>query len=99
MRVRLDLNNPEFQKQWFDLEKEEQLAVLQCCEKLVSLDWAALYRDKGLRWEVIHSRTCRGAERVYSIRITKKMRAVVKRTGDYIEFLTLHSDHDSAYKS
>ena len=29
MRVRLDLNNPEFQKQWFDLEKEEQLAVLQ----------------------------------------------------------------------
>jgi hypothetical protein len=25
------------------------------------------------------------------------MRAVVKRSGDFLEFLTLHPDHDSAY--
>jgi len=99
MSVWLDLNNPEFQKQWFDLEKEEQIAVLQCCEKLASLDWAAVYRDKGLRWEAIHSRAGRSGDRLYSIRVTKKTRAVVRRVGDYVVFLTLHPDHDSAYKS
>ena len=42
MPVRLDLNSPKSQKQWFALEKEDRLAVL---------DWAAPYRDKGLRWK------------------------------------------------
>jgi len=98
MPVRLDLNNEEFQKHWFSLEKEDQLAVLRCCEKLGGLEWDAVYRDKGLRWELIHSRTGRSNEKLYSIRIDRKIRAVVKRSGEFIEFLTLHTDHDSAYR-
>jgi hypothetical protein len=97
MPIRLDLNNPVFQEQWFSLEKEERLAVLNCCGKLAAMDWNTIYRDKGLRWELIQSRTGAGKERLYSIRITQKIRAVVKRSGDFLEFLTLHADHDSTY--
>ncbi len=56
-----------------------------------------MYRDKGLRWELIQSRTGPEKERLYSIRITQKIRAVLKHSGDFLEFLTLHVDHDSAY--
>ena len=97
MAIRLDLNNREFQRQWFSLEKETRIAVLQSCVKLAGLDWDALYRDKEFRWETIQSRLAADGTRLYSIRIAKKMRAVVRRSGEFLEFLTLHPDHDSAY--
>jgi len=95
--IRLDLNNPEFQRQWFALAKEDRIAVLNCCVKLAALDWSTLYRDRGLRWEAIHSRTGANQERLYSLRVTQKIRAVGKRSGEFLELLTLHADHDSAY--
>ncbi len=98
MPVRLDLNNPTFQEHWFSLEKEEQVAMLHCCCKLAEMEWDAIYRDKGLRWELIQSRTGRNQERLYSIRMSRKVRAVVKRSGEFVEFLTLHADHGSAYR-
>ena len=98
MSVRLDLNNPEFQGRWLSLEKPERLAVLEACVKLASMDWNQIYQDKGLRWEMIRSRKARDGTRLYSIRITKKVRAGVKRSGDFLEFITLHPDHDSAYQ-
>jgi hypothetical protein len=98
MLVRLDLNNPTFQEHWFALEKEEQLSVLNCCAKLAVMEWDAIYRDKGLRWELIQSRAGRDKERLYSIRMSRKVRAVVRRSGEFVEFLTLHADHDSAYR-
>ena len=98
MPIRLDLNNPVFQRRWFSLEKDERLAVLNCCSKLSAMDWNSIYRDKGLRWELIQSRTGPASERLYSIRITQKVRAVVKRSGELLEFLSLHPDHDSTYR-
>lgn len=95
--IRLDLNNPEFQQQWFALEKLERVAVLNCLIKLATMEWNALYRDRGLRWEVIQSRVGRDNERLYSFRVTQKMRAVGKRSAEFLELLTLHADHDSAY--
>lgn len=94
--IRLDLNNPEFQQQWFALEKLERVAVLNCLIKLATMEWNALYRDRGLRWEVIQSRVGRDNERLYSFRVTQKMRAVGKRSAEFLELLTLHADHDSA---
>lgn len=91
MKVRLDLNNPVFQQQWFALQKEDRAAVLNCCHKLADMEWSAVYRDQGLRWELIHSRTGTAGERLYSVRITQKIRAVVRRAGDFLEFLTLHA--------
>ncbi len=96
MPVRLDLNNPTFQEHWVALEKEEQLSVLSCRGKLAGMEWDAIYRDKGIHWELIQSRAGRNKERLYSIRMSRKVRAVVKRSGEFVEFLTLHADHDSA---
>ena len=97
MPFRLDLNNPEFQKQWFDLEKSDRIAVLNFCGKLSKMDWQALYRDPGLRWELIQSRAGARGERLHSLRVTQKIRAVALRSVDFLELPTLHPDHDSAY--
>ena len=98
MPVKLDLNNSLFQRQWFGLEKQDRVAVLNCCAKVAGMEWNEIYRDQGLHWELIQSRTGPPQERLYSIRVTQKLRAVVRREGDFLEFLTLHADHDSAYQ-
>ena len=97
MPILLDLNNQAFQVSWFALEKEERVAVLQTCVKLSEMEWNDLYRDKGLHWEMVKSQTASDGSRIYSIRVTRKVRAVVRREGNYLEFLSLHPDHDSAY--
>jgi hypothetical protein len=96
-RVLLDLNNSVFQQEWFALEREDALAVLTILRKIRQLDWDQLYRDKGLRWEAILSRSGPAGKRLYSLRITQLMRAVAYREGDFVRFLSLHPDHDSAY--
>ena len=55
-RIALDLNNPEFQRDWFALERDEALAVLATLRKILRLDWNELYADRGFRWEAILSR-------------------------------------------
>ena len=97
--MQLDLNNQIFQSRWFRLEKDERNAVPAACGKLASLSWEQLYADKGFRWEPIHSRRAPDGSKLHAIRVTKKMRAVVKRSGDFLEMLTLHPDHDSAYRN
>lgn len=99
MIIRLDLNNPEFQSQWFALEKEERNAVLNSCIKIGSMSWEDLYRYKGFHWEAIQGRAAKDGSKLYSIRITKKMRAIAKRSGEFLEMLTLHRDHNSAYRT
>ena len=96
-RIRLDLNNPQFQTDLFSLEKKEKLAVIKTLEKISNLSWEQIYQHKGLHWERILSVQGPHGIPLYSIRITQKMRAVVYRDGDWIRFLTLHPDHDSAY--
>jgi hypothetical protein len=96
--VRLDLNNIEFQSDLFGLQKPEQLAVLATLRKIASLTWDQVHRDKGLHWEAIHSRTGEDGKRLYSLRVTQRCRAVAVREGDYLRLLSIHPDHDSAYK-
>ncbi len=97
MSVRLDLNNPVFQQTLFSLQNNEQLAVLYTLEKISKLEWNDVYRDKGLRWELIQSKSGPHGERLYSLRVTKKIRATVYRDGETLKLLNLHPDHDSAY--
>jgi hypothetical protein len=94
----LDLNNPVFQSAWFSLGRDEKLAVLSTLEKLLKLEWNEVYRDKGLRWEAIQSRIGPHGGRLYSLRVTQKMRAVGFRDGDHLRLLDLHPDHDGAYR-
>ena len=96
-RVRLDLNYEEFQVDLLELERDDLLAVVSTLRKLRQMDWNSVYRDPGLRWEAIQRKGPRG-ERLYSLRITKKVRAVGFRDGDLLCLVAIHPDHDSAYK-
>ena len=98
-QVRLDLNNPVFQRQLFALQKPQQLSVLATLRKLADLRWPQVYQDRGLKWELIHSRSGSGGRRLYSLRISQGFRAVAYRDeGGWLRLLSLHPDHDSAYR-
>lgn len=96
--ILLDLNYPEFQTELFALQKSEQTAFLSTCRKIKQLTWDSVYKDKGLRWEEITSKTTKTGRKIYSIRFSQKYRAVVTRDVDFMVFYSIHVDHDSAYK-
>ena len=98
IKVKIDLNNPEFQKDLFALEKNDQLALIRTLRKISNLTWDELYRDQRLKWEVIISKTTKNNDRIYSFRFSQKYRASALREESYLRLLTLHTDHDSAYK-
>lgn len=97
MKIKIDMNNPDFQEDFFNLEKTEQTALIRTLKKIKQLNWPTLYSDKGLKWEVILSKQTKSGERIYSFRFSKKYRAVALRQDDFLRLLTLHVDHDSAY--
>lgn len=97
-RVKLDLNSPEFQAVFFRLEVSELKHVVGSLRRLVGLDWNTLYRHTGFKWEAIaHIRTPNGAT-AYSVRLSEKVRAIAYRDGDFLRIISLHPDHDSAYR-
>lgn len=97
-RVRLDLNSPEFQDVFFRLELSELKQVVASLRRLRELDWATLYQHTGYRWEAVeHIKSATGAK-VYSLRLSQKVRAIGYREGDFLRLISLHPDHDSAYK-
>ena len=98
-QVRLDLNNPVFQRQLFALQKPQQLGVLATLRKLADLRWPQVYQDRGLKWELIYSRSGPDGRRLYSLRISQEFRAVAYRDeGGWLRLQSLHPDHDSAYR-
>ena len=97
-RIRLDLNSPEFQDVFFGLEVEDLRHVVASLRRLRDLDWNSLYRHTGFRWEAIaHLRAPNGAK-VYSLRLSQRIRAVAFRDGEFLRLISLHPDHDSAYE-
>ena len=96
--IRLDLNSPEFQRALFALGKNQQRQVLTSLRKLAAMTWLEVYRDPGLRWEAILSRAGPHGGRLYSLRIFGGFRAIAFREGSWLRLLTLHPDHDSAYR-
>ena len=97
-RVRLDLNSPEFQDVFFRLELAEFQQVVASLRRLRELDWNAVYRHTGFRWEAIEHLTAPNDAKVYSLRLSQKVRAVAYRDGDFLRLISLHPDHDSAYQ-
>ena len=95
--VQLDLNNPVFQRQLFELTKEQQRNVLTTLRKLSEMTWVQVYQDRGLKWESILSRSGPRGERLCSLRMGKGFRAIAYREGDWLRLQSLHPDHDSAY--
>ena len=96
--VRLDLNNPVFQRQLFKLSKNEQRNILNTLRKLADMTWQQVYIDHGLKWEAILSKKGPGGEKLYSFRTGSGFRVVAYRDGLWLRILSLHPDHDSAYR-
>lgn len=96
--VRLDLNSPEFQDVFFRLEVSELKQVVASLGRLRGQDWRLLYRHSGFHWEAIrHIPTPSGAT-AYSLRLSQKIRAIAYRDGAFFRIISLHPDHDSAYR-
>ncbi len=91
-RVLLDLNHPLFQDELLALDVADLRMVGKTLRKLKRMEWNEVYRDAGLKWESIKSGDGR-----YSIRLSIRCRAVVRREGDFMRFQASHLDHDSTY--
>ncbi len=96
--VRLDLNNPVFQRQLFNLPKSDQHNILNTLRKLANMIWPQVYADHGLKWEAILSKKGPGSKKLYSFRVGKGFRGVAYRDGAWLRLLSLHPDHDSTYQ-
>jgi hypothetical protein len=98
-RVRLDLNSPEFLDVFLRLDGATLVQVATSLDRIRGLDWPNVYASKGLHWEAIdHFKAPDGKSSVYSVRLSQKIRALVFREGEFMRFISLHPDHDSAYE-
>jgi hypothetical protein len=96
-RIRLDLNSPEFQSVFFRLQVEDLKQVVSSLRRLRELDWPSLYSHTGFRWEAIDHLNV-GGGKVYSIRLSQRIRAVALRDGNFLRVISLHPEHDSTYR-
>lgn len=104
--VQCDLEFPDLQEQLRKLESMDFDAVLSKVEKINEMTWRQVYATsskgkgkRGLNWEVLPNQKTASGGTVASIRITDKFRARVTRDGVFMRFISLHPDHDSAYKA
>lgn len=103
--VLCDLSFPRLQAELLEMEIAEFDQVEEAVKKIEKMTWDQIYRTssktqkRGLNWEVIEGQVTRSGKKIASIRISKKFRARVCRDGQYMRFISLHPDHDSAYKA
>jgi hypothetical protein len=98
-RVRLDLDSPEFLDVFLRLDGPTLVQVVASLDRIRRLDWPNVYASRGLHWEAIdHVKAPDGRSTVYSVRLSQKIRALAFRDGEYMRFISLHPDHDSAYE-
>jgi hypothetical protein len=97
-RVRLDLNSPEFLDVLLSLESTELKQVVASLRRLRELDWNVLYRHSGFRWEAIEHLKAPNGATVYSLRLGQRIRALAFREREFLRFISLHPEHDSAYE-
>jgi hypothetical protein len=98
-RICLDLNSPEFLDIFFRLESAELKQVVASLRRLQGLEWNGLYRRTGFQWEAIEHLKAPNGAKVYSLRLSQRIRALAFRDGGFLRFVSLHPDHDSAYES
>jgi hypothetical protein len=97
--LKIDLNFPDFQKDLFKLQKKELYALIKTFRTLSRMDFDQLRSSSGLNLEQVKKTKTRKGNPIYSIRITRSFRAILSIECDYLRFISLHPDHDSAYKT
>lgn len=101
--VEIDLEWPRVQTELQNLEAKELDQVEATIEKIKKLTWDQIYKTssktqkRGLNWEPIEGQQTASGKTIASIRISGKSRARVCRDGNFMKFISIHPDHDSAY--
>jgi hypothetical protein len=96
--MKIDLNFPPFQQDLFSLDKTQLTAFVKSVKKINKMDLRQVRQSSGLNLEKIKNLKTSNGKTLYSIRMTKSFRAVICIEDDFIRFISLHPDHDSAYK-
>lgn len=87
----LDLESHEFDQFEEAVEKIEKVT----CEQVYKT--SSKTQKRGLNWEIIENQSTQSGKKIATVRVSKKFRARVCRDGQYMRFISLHPDHDSAY--
>lgn len=101
--IEIDLEWPRVQAELQNLESKELDQVESSIEKIKKMTWDQVYKTssknqkRGLNWEPIDGQKTASGKSIASIRISGKSRARVCRDGNFMRFISLHPDHDSAY--
>jgi hypothetical protein len=96
--MKIDLNFPPFQQDLFSLDKTQLTAFVKSVKKINKMDLMQVRQSSGLNLEKIKNLKTSNGKTLYSIRMSKSFRAVICIEDDFIRFISLHPDHDSAYK-
>ena len=96
--MKIDLNFPPFQQDLFSLDKTQLTAFVKSVKKINKMDLRQVRQSSGLNLEKIKNLKTSNGKTLYSIRMSKSFRAVICIEDDFIRFISLHPDHESAYK-
>ena len=96
--MKIDLNFPPFQQDLFSLDKTQLTAFVKSVKNINKMDLRQVQQSSGLNLEKIKNLKTSNGKTLYSIRMSKSFRAVICIEDDFIRFISLHPDHDSAYK-
>ena len=96
--MKIDLNFPPFQQDLFSLDKTQLTAFVKSVKKINKMDLRQVRQSSGLNLEKIKNLKTSNGKTLYSIRMSKSFRAVICIEDDFIRFISLHPDHNSAYK-
>ena len=103
--VLVDTGYPRFLKTLANLEVDDQEAILDTIDKIQKMTWHDVYKTssktpgqkRGINYEPTEQRTASG-RRIATIRSSGKIRIRVCRDEQYMRCISIHVDHDSAYK-
>lgn len=102
--VKVSTNFPRVKQEMADLLEEIEFEqLLRCIDKIKAMTWQQVYstaskglHKRGLNWEPLEQKT-RSGRTIATIRLSKKHRARVTRRDEFMIFISLRPDHDSAY--
>lgn len=103
--VLVDSSYPRFLEALADLETNEQDEILDTIDKIQKMTWDDVYKTssktpgqkRGINYEPIDQQTASG-RKIATIRASAKIRIRVCRDEQFMRFISIHVDHDSAYK-
>ena len=98
MALKLDLNFPGFQDDLFRLERKELHALIRTLRRCAKMDFQQFTQSSGLNVEKIKSMQTEQGHSVYSLRVSRSFRATFTVQDDFLRFIGLHPDYDSAYR-